>query len=482
MARGGILILSLRRILICVLLGALLPASAQAMLPPKFGGILSVRLQDKISVIDPAMATRPDEFTVVFCLFETLLRPDGKGGVIPVLLDGKPQVSADGLTYYFKLEQEITFHDGSMLDPADVMHTIQRVAKSRRSPYSWLFDSIEGASAFRDGKARTISGFKIVDSLRFEIKLRKKNSAFLKYLTFPAAAIVPTNDRDFRPPIGTGPFKFLDMRAGGDITLTAFPGHHAGRPCLDGVKFKVLRNNNDALVKFKSGDVTITDVPMDGLSKEDAAAYGPPVSGPMKILWLLDLNPAKSPLNKPSGRGILAGAVDRNNIVKVVLNGNGRVENNTGLSGLSSKAADTPRALSLWYPGEGKALGFLADRLQHDLRRAGITVKPGAKKGGALYRFSADTAPDIVLRPLPVLLNLSESVDNTLYRKGHKSTFSTLALRIAGQEAANPAKNKYLAVYLFSQKTAYVALPGVQRLAVGAFNQLELDDMFLRKR
>lgn len=474
--------MSLRRILMGMLACAVLFASdARAVLPPKYGGILTVRIQEKFSTIDPAMAVRPDEFAVVFCLFETLVKPDGNGGLTPVLLDGLPKTSGDGLTYYFKLKKDITFHDGSVLDPADVMHTIERVARSRRSPYSWLFDSVEGAADFRSGKARTISGFKIVDSLRFEIKIRKKNSAFLKYLALPAAAIVPTNDREFRPPIGTGPFKFMDMRAGGDITLSAHAGHHEGRPYLDGIKFKVFRSDDDALVNFKAGELSVTAVPLDGLGKDVAAAYGKPVKGPMRIIWMLDVNPSDPPLTKPSARRAMAKAVDRRSIVDVVLNGNGRVEDNSG-GGAAPDPVQAAGTLSLWYPDRGKAPDFLAERLQRDLRRAGVTVAPEARKGDALYRFTSEDAPDLVLRPLPMLLGLSETVEKTLYSKGHKSSYSTMALRLAGHEAADPSQNKYLILFLFSQETGYIAHTGVRNFSVGAFNQPEFDAVFIRKR
>lgn len=474
--------MSARRILIGILACAILFATrAHAVLPPRFGGIAAVRIEDKITVIDPAMAVRPDEFAVVLCVFEPLLKADAKGGLQPLLLDGMPKLSGDGLTYYFKLQKDIVFHDGSALDPADIMHTVERVARSRRSPYSWIFDSVEGAAEFRAGKARTISGFKIVDSLRFEIKLKKKTSVFLKYLALPAAAVVPTNDRDFRPPIGTGPFKFLDMRAGGDITLAAHTGHHQGRPYLDGIKFKVFRSDDDALVNFKAGELHITSVPLDGLGKDAAAAFGKPVNGPMRIIWMLDVNPSRAPLGKAGARRAMAAAIDRRSIVNVVLNGNGRVENNSG--GASDTEPVKPAAaVSLWYPARGKAADFLAERLRHDLRAAGLNATPEARKGDALYRFTSDTAPGLVLRPLPMLLGLSETVEKTLYSNGHKSSHSTLALRLSGHDAANPSQHKFLVQFLFSQETGHIAHNGLRGFSVGAFNQPEFDAMFFRKR
>jgi len=148
---------------------------ARAVLPPRFGGSLTVRMEEKMKSLDPILATRPDEFNVIFCLYDPLVRARAKNNLDAALLETMPELSSDGLVYYFKLKKDVLFHDGTSLDSSDVLHTVQRLIKSRRSPYAWIFETMAGAMDYRSGKAKSLSGFKIIDAQRFEITLAPAN-------------------------------------------------------------------------------------------------------------------------------------------------------------------------------------------------------------------------------------------------------------------------------------------------------------------
>ena len=47
-------------------------------------------------------------------------------GPIPMLADGMPTVSADGLTYSIKLRQGIKFHNGKDMTSDDVVPSLKR--------------------------------------------------------------------------------------------------------------------------------------------------------------------------------------------------------------------------------------------------------------------------------------------------------------------------------------------------------------------
>lgn len=468
--------------MLAMLLALIISGEAFAGLPPKFGGSLSIRLKSRIAVLDPTLATRPDEFNIVFAIFEPLVRAESKTEFTPVLLEALPQVSDDGMTYYFKLKEDIHFHDGSVLDPGDVLNSIQRLVKSRRSPYSWLFACIQGAPEYRRGKAKSISGFKIVDTQRFEIALSRKNSNFIKYLTLPAAVIVSSPDHDFRPPVGTGPFRF-SANKGSDILLAYNGDYHEGRPYLDSLHFVVVRNDDNAVIEYKAGRLDVADVPLDGLKKDDEKLLSGETRGGMKSIFFIDLNPMKPYLAKSSNRRNISLILDRKSIVGVVMNGRGRIEDNIGQKP-DDRAVKSPAAeeLSLWYPDSGKSLEFLSEKVVHDMARIGLLVKPSGVNQEDIGSFTASAAPAMILRSLPLLLDMPETIEKTLFNQAGTSQQSTLGLRLDEKTARAVANERNLVIFLFSQNTSYMRRAGIQNFNLGPFNEIDLQDVYIRHR
>ena len=57
---------------------------------------------------------------------ETLYTFDSKWNIAPLLAETLPEISADRKTYRIKLREGITFHDGSAMDGADVVASLER--------------------------------------------------------------------------------------------------------------------------------------------------------------------------------------------------------------------------------------------------------------------------------------------------------------------------------------------------------------------
>lgn len=452
---------------------------ARGALPPQFGGTPVVRLRAKIAKLDPALAARPDEFTAVLAIFEPLLKRNQDGTYTPILLEDAPEMSDDGLTYYFKLRKDILFHDGRALDSSDALHTMQRVVKSRRSPYSWIFDAVKGTSNYRSGKSPDIAGFKIVDERRFEIQLVKKNQNFLRYLCLPAAAIVPTIDRDFRPPVGTGPFKFGDMKPDGSIALVSFGDYHEGRPYLDGLRFTVVRNDDDAMVEYRMSRLDAANLPPDGLRSGDSNT-GSQAQGPMKTILFLDVNPSAPEFSTAANRGLLSSALDRASMVKIILNGRAQAE-----SGGGGKKSAAPGKIGaggkheLWFPDTGKAMKFIAQKVKHDLDALGLNIALVPKQLSDLTQYGAGSAPALILRELPAPLDIAESLDRTLLSASYVSPWSAIALKLPGGKV--PAGGR-LYLPLLSLKTNYLCRSDFTGVYAGSFNQLVFDTAGMRKK
>ena len=69
------------------------------------------------------LATEPDDLPtswITGLIYSTLYQPDYKINYVPLLADGAPTVSADGLTWDVKIKDGVKFHDGSPLTADDV--------------------------------------------------------------------------------------------------------------------------------------------------------------------------------------------------------------------------------------------------------------------------------------------------------------------------------------------------------------------------
>ena len=150
--------------------------------------------------------------------------------LMPNLAEALPTVSADGLTYTFKLRKGVLFHDspafkdgiGRELKADDVLYSLKRLADPKLMAKGWwLFDErIVGLNEWRTKYSaldatvydEEIEGLKKIDDYTFTLKLKSPYPQFLYALAMPYSFIVAKEAVDhfgkefLNHPVGTGPF------------------------------------------------------------------------------------------------------------------------------------------------------------------------------------------------------------------------------------------------------------------------------------
>src|SRR2546430_11800682 len=116
--------------LIAILLLASSVSDAQT---PKKGGVLRIGNLGEPPSLDPHWGTQTITEVLTNPMFEGLFSLDEKYQPIPMLADGMPAVSKDGLTYTIKLRKGVKFHNGKEMTSDDVVASILRWSK--RSTY-----------------------------------------------------------------------------------------------------------------------------------------------------------------------------------------------------------------------------------------------------------------------------------------------------------------------------------------------------------
>ena len=124
----------------CRELTAIFVATAILACVPPPGSVL--RLNDAaIGELDPHKGSDYADSILMFNVYDFLVRP-GEGNKIAPDLATSWAVSDDGLSYKFKLRDDVVFHDSSPLRAADVVFSARRMLELNRG-YSYLFPDYE---------------------------------------------------------------------------------------------------------------------------------------------------------------------------------------------------------------------------------------------------------------------------------------------------------------------------------------------------
>ena len=127
---------------------------------------------DNPDTVDPQATT--EYYTVAMNIFDRLVEVkangDGTSEIVPSLAKSW-EISDDGLTYTFTLNEGVKFSNGADLTSSDVLYTIKRMLTYEKAVNDDIYDMIQGASDVAEGKTEELAGFKVIDDYNFSITL-----------------------------------------------------------------------------------------------------------------------------------------------------------------------------------------------------------------------------------------------------------------------------------------------------------------------
>ncbi len=213
--------------------------------------VLNVLITNPESSFDPALASDIGTMSINENLFEPMLRYDYLARPVrlqPNTLSAMPEVSADGLTYTFRLQKGIRFTMDAAFAGKERELTAEDYAYSLRRLYDpvlkspWLF-LLEGKlqgderllAAVRQqpdaAYQMAIPGIEVVDRYTLKLRLKQPDPGFLLTLATPATAAVAREVVEMygsqagNHPVGTGPFKLGSWKRSFRIELVASPSY-----------------------------------------------------------------------------------------------------------------------------------------------------------------------------------------------------------------------------------------------------------------
>ncbi|MFK5979839.1 MAG: ABC transporter substrate-binding protein [Rhizobiaceae bacterium] len=265
---------------------------------------------------------------IISQMYETLTALDVNGKVVPGLAV-KWEGAADGKSFKFWLREGVNFHSGRTMTAADVKWTFEQVLTPAKKG-GLMVDSINrivGAKDMLDGKATTLSGFKIIDDLTFEISFTAPSVIFPLYELFVVdSGIEKEHGEDWSQKVsgGTGPFKYSEWKRGVSVDIAAHAGYWNGAAQIDGVSFLVVPNIETALTMYEAGELDLVSIPRSSVRnvKKDPRFAGQLMEKPAAQVAYLGMNQnLYAPFKDIRVREAMAISVDRDAMVKGLYGG-----------------------------------------------------------------------------------------------------------------------------------------------------------------
>ena len=222
---------------------------------PKRGGTLRVSYGNEIAHLDFHTAPGYEMMWVAMNVGCGLVNitPDGK--FVGDAADSW-QVSADNLTYTFKLRPNVLFHDGTKVDAAAVKFSIDRLMDpATKSGMRSFYDSVHSVE--------------VLDPQSVQVRMKQPYAFFLHMLAAYRTGLVlysPTatqkysvDDRKQGKPgavVGCGPFRLIEWVKGGHLVMERFDKYFVpGLPYLDRVVIRTIKDPVTEMAAFKAGEI-----------------------------------------------------------------------------------------------------------------------------------------------------------------------------------------------------------------------------------
>lgn len=195
-------------------------------------------------------------------VYEGLLSRDSDNKVQPGLAKSW-DISKDGKTYTFHLNQNMTFSNGDKLDADDV---------------AWSINQLKEKQCYNANQVASLDKAEAVDANTVKLTLSTPDSNLLWYLTGRPGLVFDKNAKynAKTEAVGSGPYTVESFDSASKMVLKANPKYWgtAHKPATQNVVIRFLADDNAAVNALKSGDVDVLSPVNATLAKSlDASTY-----------------------------------------------------------------------------------------------------------------------------------------------------------------------------------------------------------------
>jgi len=202
---------------------------------PRYGGTLRMDVLSPLTSLDPFQVKASGSTYIFPFLYSRLVDRVGNHTYEPDLAESW-SVRQDGKVWHFVLKKGVRFHDGSIVRPRDVKHSILQAGHSFLPELKRVIDEISCA-----GDDQIIIHLKMVDP------------ELLEKIWMVGIISSQPNAEHSSKHIGSGPFRFYSRDGQRQVVLRAFDQYHGRRPYIDEIIFSYVPDSDEVWYRLIYG-------------------------------------------------------------------------------------------------------------------------------------------------------------------------------------------------------------------------------------
>jgi peptide/nickel transport system substrate-binding protein len=271
-----------------------------------------------INTLNPFYWTTVADLDLLRIIYDTPFRIGPDGMLHPGLVESYEFKNSTYIV--FRLVRNATWHDGVPVTADDLKFTLEFV-RDHTLPY---LGSV--------GEALNI--IEKIDNYTVGVKLKYPFSP-LPLVMADIFLVTPkhiwekiTNPQQFANPnpVGSGPFKFVERKTGEYILLEKNTKYFKGAPKVDKLLLKIIPSLDSQVLALKSGELDMIEIQPGPIVRDLMSTPNVSVmTAPSTYIYYVDFNLRRYPMNIRDFRKAIAYAIDKQQILNILLLGMGRV-------------------------------------------------------------------------------------------------------------------------------------------------------------
>lgn len=237
----------------------------------------------------------------------------------------------DYIVFDIELRDDVKFHNGRDLTSEDVKYSYERLAGLVDGIG---LDMVQGGGNFKnllngDEEEGYIKGkIEIIDDYKLRLYVDSGYGILTSKHSLADGFLVPANyseDDQLEHPIGVGPYKFVEHKAGNYIRFERFEDYYGEKPDLKNVEFRKYSDQSTIPLAFYSGEVNILNLNNENYEKVKDDDY-PILDGLSNDVRVLYMNQREGKLfSNKDLRIAFNHAIDKEKMLESISSGRGAI-------------------------------------------------------------------------------------------------------------------------------------------------------------
>ncbi|MGI4755726.1 MAG: ABC transporter substrate-binding protein [Janthinobacterium lividum] len=352
-------------------------------------------------------------------IFDSVVRKDEHYNLQPAIATSWQW--RDPLTLVLHIRDGVHFHDGKLLDAADV---------------AWSIDSMHNGAitTAKNGNFASVDHVEVADSHTCIVHLKRPDASLLFNMSDELSAVVENGagKQMGEHPVGSGPFRFVRESQDQEVVLERNPDYWGGAPSIPRLRFAIVPDAITRALELQKGSA---DAASNALTADMIASLSTDPNlvvetRPGSIVNYITFNVTDPVLRDARVRQAFAYAVDRPAMIKALLHGKAEIANTLLPQG--HWAALAPTNGTTQYSHD-------VSRAKSLLDAAGFPAGPDGVRLQLTLKSSTDDTMRLVaaviqqqVREAGIDLRLRQNEFGTFYSDVTKGAFQMYILRWVG--------------------------------------------------